>query len=301
MNPEFRDPNSLRRHPLHKAHVPAPDKKSEQWKAFADTVHADGRVLVPLLITKDGFVMDGWWKREAASDFQFEKVPCFIQESDAAARLIVESLIGGKTMSVGAKVYIALGLLSEYAESAEHRRQRNIIAGRKTAEERIKPEEVFSTKQAAASLRYLAKRFGCCPSTVLKARDIRAILHDPKTFTAWLKQLEVKRADPEQLQAELRDRVEPQLFNGSKSLWDVLQAEAGRLTGARKDRQEEQLDFFTDPFASWGKHFEKLNQEGRKHLAKRLAHEFANLPADCFEIVDAAIGKAREIKGRTEA
>lgn len=247
MNIEPRDPKSLKRHPLHKAHVPAPDKQTPEWKAFADTVHANGKVAGPIRGTKDGFVVDGWWAREAACDWQFLEVPYELVADDQAALIIVESLTARKQMTRGATVYLALGLLPEYAKAAEGRRVRNHIAKRTTNEQAFAAKEVSSTRQSPGSVRYLAERWGCNHQTVHQATLVRSHLHDLKIFSAWLKSIEVKApADKHaQLQADLRAEFEPLLFNGEKSLWTVLQAAAGRLTTKDQPKHAaEQLELF---------------------------------------------------------
>lgn len=226
-----KDPKSLKRHPLHKAHVPSPDKETPEWKAFSDAVHADGRIKVPLFVTPAGFVTDGWWRREAAVDWNLGEVPVAIHDDAEAAIDLVEGLTARKQMTRGAAVYLAIGLITEYARACENRRHRNQISKRTTNEQRIDPKGLLIGTDHT-SCRYLAERLGCGANTVVQARLVRSHLHDLKIFSAWLKSLEVKApADRHaQMQEGLRAEIEPLLFNGEKSLWTVLQAAAGRLT-----------------------------------------------------------------------
>lgn len=289
---ESRDPKPLRRHPLHTAHVPAPDKESPEWGAFVETVRNDGRVRVAITATKDGLVIDGWWRREAAVDLQLDQVPTEVVEQDEAALLIVETLTARKTMTRGAAVYLAIGMLPDYARAHDARRQRNVIAQKTTTEEALSGR-VGSTAHPDSS-RYLAKRWGCGRKTVDQARLVRDTLHDPKTFAAWLKDtLHHRTADSEKLRLEFVAELEPLLFSGEKSLWTILQSVAGRFS-FRKDAIEEQLDLFAGHFAAWPKHWEKLNEDGRDVFAKKLPVQLAGLPDDMFEVFEAAVIKARE-------
>lgn len=295
---ELRDPNSLRRHPLHKAHIPPPDKGSPRWQAFADTVHADGRIITPIITTQDGLVMDGWSRREAAHDLQFEEVPCEVRDASEAPLFLVESLTARKQMTRGAAVYLALGLLPDYARACEDRRVRNVAAQRTTNEAKLGGKDVIGTDHAC---RYLAQRWGCGVNTIVQARLVRALLHDPKAFIEWAKsdvglhqgpQSEARR-DPEKVMAALRAEFEPLLFNGEKSLWTILQAIAGRFAGARKEPEQEQLELFTSHFAALGGHWRRLSEDARDFLAKKLPFTLAGLPEEVLDLLEESIARAR--------
>lgn len=233
---ETRDPHQVRtRHSLHKAHVPPPDKKSAEWAAFLETVRNDGRIRVAISITKDGQVIDGWWRREAAHDLQLDGIPCEVVDDAEAALLIVETLTARKQMTRGAAVYLALGMLADYATAANARRLKNRAAQRTTGEEQI-DSKLPSTGHGAS--RNLAARWGCAHGTVDQARLVRAHLHDGPTFADWLKKINARPPEggAAKLQAALRAEFEPLLFNGEKSLWTILQAAGGRLSTADKPK-----------------------------------------------------------------
>jgi len=295
---DSRAPNKLRRHPLHRAHVPAPDRQSPEWAAFVETVRADGRVREPLHITTDGLVMDGWWRREAASDLQLAEVPCQVDDPHEAALLIVETLTARKQMTRGAAAYLALGLLAEYSTAAERRRLRNAAAGRTTAE-----EPLFSTEQGG-TYRYLAARFGVALGTLDKAREVRAFLHEPKELKTWLGRNNLLKDHPDvaKTQAALRAEFEPLLFNGEKSLWKVLQAIAGRLTGGDPTLEaEEQLELFEADFGTVGARWLRLKDPMREQLGRLLPRTLANWPDELLDVMERAIGAARKHKAKSTA
>ena len=236
---ETRDPHQIRtRHPLHKVHVPPPDKKSAEWVAFLETVRNDGRIRVAISITKDGQVIDGWWRREAAHDLQLDGIPCVVVDDGEAALLIVETLTARKQMTRGAAVYLALGMLADYAVASEARRLRNKSSQRTTGEKPLTPKVSGTGQREEGSVRYLAERWGCGRDAVAQAINVRAHLHDSATFAAWVKQLDPKlpKGGLPELQASLRAEFEPLLFNGEKSLWTILQAAAGRLSTEDKPK-----------------------------------------------------------------
>lgn len=304
---ELRDPNTLRRHPLHKEHVPPPDKKSIEWKGFVDEVHADGKIRVPLMITSTGLVMDGWWRREAGNDLQFLTVPCQICDPNEAALLIVQPLTAHKAMDRGAAVYLSLGLLPEYVDAVERRRLRNKTANITTTEERIDPR---STTSGASNV-YLASRWGCGEKTVRDARKVRSTLHDPKVFLQWIASDEYPglrlppahpmRVKPAEAQAALREEFEPLLYKGAHSLWTILPAVAGRVTGKRNEPAKEQMTLIHDSLLKLNKHFLKLPEHGREAWIKKLPFELQDIDLDLLDILEEAIPKARAKQERKEA
>jgi hypothetical protein len=298
-----RDPRSLRRAPLHKTHVPAPDKDSPQWAAFIETVRADGRVRVPVVITPGGLVADGWWRAEAARDLQLETIPCEEVPEQEAALIIVESLTARKQMTRGATVYLALGLLESYADAAEARRLRNVTAQRTTGEQRIDQKSLSSTPQAAGeyspTLRYLGERWGVDHKTIFQARLVHRCLHDPKNFALWMKNIGVKGTpdDFAKSQAAIRAEFEPLLYNGDKSLWAILQAAAGRLTGKRHDLTrglEQQLDLFGDHLTRWSLEYRGMDDMQRNVFRARLPILVHQLDPDFIEELQTAIDKSRK-------
>jgi hypothetical protein len=302
MKIELRDPRSLRRHPLPKAHLPAPDKKSPEWIAFADTVHADGRIIVPLIITADGFVMKGWRRREAASDFQFTEVPCIVESSDNAALFLVEGLTARTQMTRGAAVYLAVGVLGEYAKAANARAAGNGIKHRTTTEERIDPSGVRST--AHPSNRYLAKRWGCGETTIRQAHLIRALFYDVKAFEGWCKAENglhlspnhAARREPGHAQEQLRALFEPLLFNGEKSLWEIRQAIAGRLTTEGGKPPSKQLELFTGAFdtvAGRLRYWDQFTGADRQKAARAVADLVEAAPDDLAAVIEKALRERR--------
>jgi len=282
---EFRDPVTLRRHPTHKAHVPEPDKDSEEWKGFVETLRADGRVREPLRITKDGLVMDGWYRREGAKDLQFDSVPCIVDDESEAALLMVETLTARKQMTRGAAVYLALGAMEEYAAAAERRRHRNLAARRKTTEQPVEGR-VSGTRQPG-SIRYLAERWGCNHDTVHKAMQIRATLHDPKEFARWITkdlELQIPEGDQRKIQADLRAEMEPLLFNGQKSLWSILQAAGGRLSTVDRPKvTRQQLELFTEGVGTFITRFTywcDLDESSRSRAMKDIHRHMELMPPD---------------------
>jgi hypothetical protein len=303
MKTEIRSTGSLKRHPLHKAKVAAPDKTSAEWAAFVETIRADGRIRDAVKITEDGLVMDGWWRVEAARDLCLD-VPCEINDAGEAALLIVESLTARKQMTRGATVYLALGMLAEYSHAAELRRLRNAGAKRVTGEESLKElsgtgQGLSSTRQVG-SIRYLATRWGVNHETVHQAMEVRKFLHDPKHFAQWCEDHNVAS---DRTQEDLRAEFEPLLFNGEKSLWKIIQAAAGALTTEGKPKRSKQLELFGDRFTDFITCAARLGEPCKARAV--IDRELESLDEESLlataamgkEIQSRALARLKELKG----
>ena len=247
-----RDTKSLRPHKLRR-HFPAIDKEAGDWIALTDSVGAGG-IQQALLITADGFIVDGVWRWESAKDWQFAQVPCQVVPEELAAVIIAESLICRKQMTRGATVYLMMPIVQEVVTSAEFRRLENLKAGRKTNEIELKPQHFSMSSNStsgapAESIRGLCFRWGVGKDTFYKAQSVYAWLHEAD-FAA-LRKLHTDMGLPipspaalRQLQEDLRSDFEPALLTGEKNLWNVESGIKGRLTGGEHQPPQQQLELF---------------------------------------------------------
>lgn len=225
----YKDPAELRLHKL-QSHIPAPDKKSTEWVAFIDSIHAGG-ILHPLIITTDGQIMDGGWRWRAAKQLEMAEVPCVMREESEAAVIITESLLHRKQMTRGAAVYLALSLVKEFVESAESRRLSNLKRGHKTREIPLKSPKDSNFPSENESVQELCARWGVAVETYKRARLVHQIFASkPDLKTEW----------------------EPKLLSGEKNLWNVLSAIGG--AGADQSKRTEgvlqgQLELFDETFS----------------------------------------------------
>jgi hypothetical protein len=195
---EIRDPQDLRLHPLQKKYIADPDKNSAEWLSFVDGQSAAGvDGIPPIFITHDGQIMEGGRRWRAAKQLGWSELQCQVRPEEDAAAIIVESLLGQRNLMRGTKVYIAITLLEEFVESAEHRRLGHLRNKVKTLE---KPLNGISTAgwsklgrpASEDSIRVLAERFGCGRELVRQAIELRKkfdadpelkVLWEPKLFT----------------------------------------------------------------------------------------------------------------------
>ena len=226
---ENRDPADLRLHKLQKL-LPEPNKDSGEWHAFVDSIRAGG-ILHALIITPDGYIMDGGWRWRAAKQLQLTEVPCVVRDEGEAAIIMVESLLHRKQMTRGAAVYLALGLIKDFVDAAEQRRFANLKRGSKIIEKPLfLPKTSNLPSGTDEKVDELCCRWGVSRETYRQANQVHDIFS--------------KRPD-------LKSLWEPRLLSGEKNLWNVLSAIAG--TGAdQSDRipgiERKQLEFWNSPF-----------------------------------------------------
>ncbi len=249
---EYRDPKSLRLHKLRK-HFPGIDKEAPDWIALTDSIAAEG-ILQPLLITAEGFIVDGGWRWESAKDWQLTQVPVQIVAEERAAVIIAETLIARKQMTRGATVYLMMPIIKEVVMSAELRRLANISAGRKTNEIELKPQcfsmsSNWNEGEPLEAIRNLCFRWGVGKTTFYTARSVYLWLNELDCSA--LKKLHADLDLPvpaiaalRTLQEDLKSDFEHQLLTGEKNLWNVESGIKGSLTGGAHEPPQKQLELF---------------------------------------------------------
>ena len=254
----YRDPKSLRLHKLRR-NFPAINKEAPDWIALTDSVCAQG-ILQALLITAEGFIVDGGWRWEAAKDWQCAEVPCQIVPEEMAGVIIAETLLARKQMNRGAAVYLMMPIAKDVVMSAEFRRLENVKKNRKTNEIELKPQHFsmssnWTSPAEQDSIRALCFRWGVGKTTFYQAKNIWLWLNEGE-FAA-LKKLHTEMelpvpsaADLRNLQEDLREDFEHQLLIGEKNLWNVESGIKGRLTGGAHEPPQQQLELFGDALDS---------------------------------------------------
>jgi hypothetical protein len=254
----FRDPVELRLHPLQKA-LPDPDKTSAEWHSFVDGISACGpETIPPLICTREGLVMDGGRRWRAVKQLQWTQVPCIERPEHEAGALIVESLFGQRNWTRGAKAYVALSLVGDWAQSAEKRRLDNLRRGGKTTQKPfIMPK---SSNWTSDSIGDVCKHWGVGETTFFQARRVRELLHEPscKALKSLFEREEERMPKDDTLRAlqkSLRDEFEPRLLGpdaGDKrvNLWNIESAIASRIKTEGQPRPD-QLDFFGNLFSKF--------------------------------------------------
>lgn len=283
----YRDPVELRLHPLQKA-MPDPDKASPEWHSFVDGLAAAGpEGTPPLICTREGLVMDGGRRWRAARQLQWTQVPCIERPEHEAASLIVDSLFGQRNMTRGAKAYLALSLLGEWAHSTEKRRLENLRRGVKNGPKPLIFPNTSNLCSDPQTIEQICARWGIGRETYGQARRVHDLFHDPKGRELLLMFEKAEKRPPTSdalrlLQSALRAEFEPQLLSGEKNLWNVGSAVGGRIATEDKPRAD-QLDFFGDLFsklrhgaAKWA----SLPKSERTRVISAWKTTYAALPED---------------------
>ena len=251
---EFRDPADLRLHPLQKQ-LPDPDKTSPEWLSFVEGwMNAGVEAMPPLIVTKDGLVMDGGRRWRAAKQLQWEAVPTIERPENEAAALIVDTLLGQRNLPRGTKVYLALGLLPDWVKASETRRLDNLKRGVKNLKNlNVSPKQCDTTSGefTPTTVAALADRLGVSRDVLQRAVRVRKLLEADQN---------------------LRDLYEPELMTGEKSLWNVEAAIKGAQTDqSKRDAgvERSQLELFGDAFdnlRSCAKGWLRFTEENQQHV-----------------------------------
>ncbi len=277
-----RDPADLRLHALQKQ-LPEPDKQSPEWLSFLDGLMIAGPAgIPPLVVTKEGHIMDGGRRWRGAKQLQWEQVPTIERPEHEAASLIVDSLLGQRNVPRGTKVYLTLSLMPEFVKSAEHRRLENLKHGVKTGAKALifpKPSD-----SASGTVTEFCARLGLSRDTYEQAVKLRKILHEENCaeLAKFYKDRKPSAAELVKKQAELREKFEPDLLSGEKSLWNVISAIAGHVS-TNDVPLAEQMEFWTSPFSALKRNANKwdsLTKPARALLLNAWKETAETMPAD---------------------
>jgi hypothetical protein len=265
---EYRDPKTLKLHKLRK-HFPAVNKKSADYIAVNQSVHATG-ILQPLLITAEGFIADGGWRWEAAMDWQMTEVPCRVIPENLVGVVIAESLMSRKQMTRGAGIYLLIPIFRDIITSAEHRRLANV--GRNTGEIDLKPQ-CFSKGSNSPSdetptIQDTCKRLGVDKKTFRQARLVWNLLNDTdctdlKGFFDAAGRKAPALQQLQKLQQDFKAELEPLLLNGEKNLWNVVSSIGGSLIGGEHELPQKQLELFGDALDSLATRAERFDSDNK--------------------------------------
>jgi hypothetical protein len=264
----YRDPADLRLHPLQK-NLPEPDKDSPEWLSFVEGwMNAGVGMMLPLIITKEGLVMDGGRRWRAAKQLQWDQVPVIERPEYLAGAIMKDTLFGSRPWKQEVKVYFALGFMKEWLESAESRRLDNLKRGLKIGQKlNVSPKECSapSGEFKPETNKALAESMSVSLDTFKRAIRVRKLLDGNK---AW------------------RDLYEPELMTGEKSLWNVEAAIKGAETDQSKRNagvEKSQLELFGNAFenlqtcAKGWRHFTEAN---RSHVLKSWEKTVRAMPGE---------------------
>jgi hypothetical protein len=261
----YRDPADLRLHPLQKQ-LPAPDKLAPDWLSFIAGWQAAGvDAMPPLIVTREGLIMDGGRRWRAAVQLQWPGVPTIERPEHEAAALIVDSLLGQRNLHRGNKVYIALGLMPDWVKSSEIRRLENLKRGIKTGEKpNVFPKEQ-NTPSGDATVKDFCARLGVSVDIYKRALRVHKLL----------------AAD-----SNLRAEYEPDLISGEKTLWNVESAIKGAATDQSTRQagvEKSQLELFGDAFENLrtcAKGWNKFSADNRQRVLDSWQKTVAAMPKE---------------------
>lgn len=286
----------LKRHPLNAKFMPEPAVHSPEWGSFKIGMDAAGpEGIPPLVITKDGLIIKGKRRWLAARELQWTKVPCVVRDEAEAALIMMDSLLGQRSLQRGNKAYICILMIKEYISSAEHRRFANLKRGAKTIEKPILfPKAHNEPSGVDLSNPEIADRIGVSIATFKRAASIYRLFYDPKC-DGWREiyknhqdacpKLEVLR----ELQAKWKAEMEPEILSGERTITQVLQAVSGSLEEFQKKpkgQEQPELDLWGDSLGALrdaAPKWSKLSEENREWVLKQWRLTVRNLPEELQE------------------
>jgi len=268
---EYRDPNDLRPHPLIKP-MPRWAKGTSEWDAFVQDIRTRG-VTVPIIILKDGAVIDGETRRRGAIAAKREKVPCEVASDNEVAQTILQHLLLRRNLSKGALAYVAYPVVEPAHKEAQARAIQNL----RTVDP-LSPVR-HSVPDGAKRVEDFAVELGISERLFRQAARVREIFDE----------------DP-----EFRDEMEPRILDtiAPVGLGAVIAGYGGRkATNGKAKRTEEQLELFNEAWSGLGKRFGywgKMDTDTRERALPAIRKTVAAMPPDLRDELKRAIRAAEK-------
>lgn len=254
----LRDPTKLRLAPANKRIIRL-KQGTPRFNALVEDIKEEG-ILDALLIDAEGYVYDGWTRREIAVDLQMPKVPCKVCVTPENARDVVwRYTLKRKNLTLGQLAYCLAPDLEPVFQEMQARRARN-AAKTKTTE-----------LSSISSKDELAAKYGISYELLRQARKLHETWDenpDPKKYGDAKKPITLQAL----LEPQIMDMDEPLSLGGAlKAIgyYLVVEKDASNATGGKpKGDVVKQMNLFTevveegitryDYYAKWS---EKLQEK----------------------------------------
>jgi hypothetical protein len=285
---EFFDPAPLRMHPLHKG-MPTVQMDSIEWQAFVDGLSAVGpEGIPPIYVTAEGMIVDGERRWRAARQLQWSCIASVVRPEWEAATLMVESLLGQRSLTKGAKVYLSLGLYREFISGAETRRLANLKIGTRTLEKPLNLPK-FAERTSGKGVDGLCEKLGCCRELYWQAVQIRKYFEMPGL-------VDHKFEFQDGREMTLKEYWEPIILDPEhpKGLGEVLKGIGYFVTPDGKPlnhpppARNSDLFYFQHGWSTWSKQcsrWEGLSEAERAQAMEAMAQSVQEVPAEVLSVV----------------
>lgn len=277
----FKDTADLSIHPLAKL-KPEWATDSASFTCLVNDVRERG-IIIPLLIDREGRIIDGKMIFRVAKQLQLAQVPCMEVADDHIPAAIIGSLVQRKHYTKSALAYLTYPLMQPAYEAARKRRIENL---KKANDLPKSPLETSGTVDA------FAESCGIGRNLFFEAKKVHKLFAKDADFKAAM--------EPRILAEPIGGEHENKRPMG---LGAVIAGWAGReatLNGDREDRQ--QLELFTDGLDKLQKRFGYWDQfSGSQKIKARavIRETVAAMPEDLREEWLTAIKQAN--KGQAQA
>lgn len=269
------------------------------WLAFVSALSGAGPGgIPPLMVTPQNQIIDGERRWLAAKQLGWDELPVMRKPESEAAVIIVDSLMGQKHLSKGAKIYLVVPFLEDFVASAENRRISNLRRGTKTIEKALKfPMSTERTTEKGWDA--IAERLGCGRTLLYQALQIRRLFEKSGEH-----KFDFQRG-PERT---LREHFEPQILDGESpmGLGEVLKGcgwfvdENGRpKQQAGPPERNSYLHYFQSAWGNFSRQFdrwEKLKAAERERALQLVSEGMTEWPVEVLEVVGERARKVRNTK-----
>jgi len=191
-NHEQRDPLDLRPHPLIGA-IPRWGKDTEEWAAFVRDIQERG-IQHPILVLRDGTVIDGWTRVLAARALKLETVPCQEVPPEDAVEIMLRELLLRRNLPKSQLAYAAYPLLEPAHQEAAARR---MVTIKENLRKGLVTPISYSVadREQKGGVEGIAQRLGICLATFKQAAQLHKIFGE---------------------HPELREQFEPSIYDAEK-------------------------------------------------------------------------------------
>jgi len=232
----MRDPAKLKLAPANKTIIRL-KPGSPRYNALVDDIKEEG-ILDALLIDAEGYVYEGWTRREIAVDLQLAKVPCKVCVTpDNAEDVVWRYTVKRKNPTLGQIAYCLVPRLETVFTEMQSRRALNASKTKTTQLSSISSKDE------------LAAKYGVSYELLRQAR---------KVYEAWEQNPKPEKYGDSKKAVTLREYVEPRIMDMDSPLslggalkeigyhLVVQQDQSNRTGGKPKGDVVKQMNLFTD-------------------------------------------------------
>jgi hypothetical protein len=293
MKIESRDPQDLSLHPARKAlpTLPGWEKDGEQFIALVENIRERG-ITRPLIVDREGRVLEGEDEWRAAKQLQIAQVPTIIAlDGDAYNVILAGGLLRRQLPTKSALAFWAYLLLGPAFEESRNRRIENLKQGRN-----VPIVETFHSRGKPSKIEDFAEEIGINRHYLFDAK---------KLYDLFDKHPEPRDIEDEEGETHygvtFREYYVRRILRGEVRLGAVIAGIAGYLSTSKKKKlTRKQLLLFNQGFdqvAKRWRYWQDLTSEEKSEASAKIDWWVSSMPDEVYAKLKAAIrGREKESK-----